>query len=53
MPKALAPILDIIRRNAVHASLKPVDEQHGCGFGWWFGGLRLDRALEFFIRTLN
>jgi hypothetical protein len=28
-------------------------EQHGCGFGWLFGGLCLERALEFFMRTLN
>jgi hypothetical protein len=48
--KALAPILE---KNAVHASLKAVDEQHGCGFGWRSGGLRLDRALEFFMRTLD
>jgi hypothetical protein len=27
-PKALAPILDNIRKYAMHASLKPVDEQH-------------------------
>jgi hypothetical protein len=34
-------------------SLKAVREQHGCGFGWLFGGLCLERALEFFMRTLN
>jgi hypothetical protein len=51
--KALAPILDIIRKYAAHASLKAVHEQHGCGFGWLFGGLCLERALEFFMRTLN
>jgi hypothetical protein len=28
-------------------------EQYGCGFGWWFGGLRLDRGLEFFMRTID
>jgi hypothetical protein len=28
-------------------------EQHGCGFGWWVGGVRLDRAHEFFMRTLD
>ena len=48
-----ATILDIIRKNAVHASLKAMHEQHGCGFGWLFGGLCLERALEFFMRTLN
>jgi hypothetical protein len=28
--KALAPILDIIRKYAVHASLKAVDASRGC-----------------------
>jgi hypothetical protein len=28
--KALAPILDIIRKNAVHASLKVVDASREC-----------------------
>jgi hypothetical protein len=39
--------------RSVHASLKAVHEQLGCGFGWLFGGLCLDRALEFFMRTLS
>ena len=30
LEKALAPILDIIRKNAVHASLKSVDASREC-----------------------
>jgi hypothetical protein len=51
--KAFAPILDIIRKNAVHAFAEGGGRKHGCGFGWRSGGLRLDRAFEFFMRTLN